>query len=312
MLSRRNVRIKIMQLLFTAKKDKALTVSDLLKKYMQYGDQLHCLYFANLYYLIKVLEFANKDNETRKKKHLLSQEDKDFTNRIYDNPLIQSIISSSEYKQLFSKFEHKVQIQEEDIRIFYNEFSKTEEYIRFATLQDKPTDTVIKDLLSKAYKTLYSSEQFNELMEDINIIWYDDDALVIGLIKKLIKNLPSHTFLIAKLDSDDMETYTFGEQLLVKSRANEAKYSEMIQPFLVRWELDRIATIDLIVLQLSLCEFMEFPSIPTKVTINEYVDIAKNYSTDKSRDFINGILDKMMKKLLQEKLIQKEGRGLVD
>jgi N utilization substance protein B len=99
---------------------------------------------------------------------------------------------------------------------------------------------------------------------------------------------------------------------LTLSFEKDLEYNEIIKPFLENWDFDRMAVIDRISLKLAIAEFMEFPSIPSKVTLNEYVDLSKSYSTEKSKEFVNGILDRMLKQLIKDGKINKEGRGLVE
>jgi transcription antitermination protein NusB len=311
MLSRRNVRIKVMQLLYAGLKDSDFDLSKMLISLKKYPTELQLLYFANIYYTLKVAEYAKLDNETRKNKHLPSQEDKDFKPVIFENPVVNSILESISYKKLYSRFDSKIEIVDADIRIFYNEILKEKEYIEYATSTIN-TEEDNKKFLLLIYKTLNQNELFNELMEDLSALWLDDKSLTTGIVKKMFKALPELTYLMAELDEDDKETFDFGEKLIVKLRNKSQDYIDIIKPSLQNWDIDRLADLDLIFIQMALCEFLEFPSIPTKVTINEYVDIAKHYSTDKSKEFINGILDRLMKKLTEEKRIEKEGRGLME
>src|SRR5690606_29167675 len=105
--------------------------------------------------------------------------------------------------------------------------------------------------------------------------------------------------------------YEFGQCLLEDVIENSAEYDQQLIPYLQNWEIERIATVDRILIKMAVSEFMKFPSIPTKVTLNEYVDIAKMYSTEKSKDFINGILDALLKDLLASDSVRKTGRGLI-
>jgi transcription antitermination protein NusB len=104
----------------------------------------------------------------------------------------------------------------------------------------------------------------------------------------------------------------FGEELLKRTCQEDKALFDLIDPMLKNWDSERVAILDMIMIKMALCELMHFPTIPVKVTLNEFVEISKVYSSDKSKDFINGILDRLMKKLIKEDLIVKEGRGLID
>jgi N utilization substance protein B len=167
-------------------------------------------------------------------------------------------------------------------------------------------------VLLDMYRFLLNQENFESLVEDAFPLWTDDRSLIVGSMKKTIKGLP-----VDENFTDEyrpaFETVTeFGESLLAKTLETDTELLGMIEPVLKNWDADRVAIIDMILIKMALSELITFPTIPTKVTLNEYLDISKLYSTDKSKEFVNGILDRLMKKLQEEGLIQKEGRGLED
>ena len=175
----------------------------------------------------------------------------------------------------------------------------------------KKIDGILKDMVD-LYKFLLQSEIFEEAMEDFSPSWIDDDTLIVGAAKKTLKAMPSDDALIYDFNEEDKLTFGFGEELITKTYRKDLELLELIKPMLQNWEADRVATIDLILIKMAVCELTDFPTIPTKVTINEYVDISKMYSTDKSREFVNGILDRMMKKFKEDGTVVKEGRGLLE
>ncbi len=136
--------------------------------------------------------------------------------------------------------------------------------------------------------------------------------MIIGAMKKTIKALPDTPELYRTFRPDYEAGVEFGEGLLDMVVARNDELESIIGPALENWEMDRVANIDMLFLKMAICEFTSFPTIPTKVTLNEYVELSKLYSTDKSKDFINGILDKLLKQFTEEGKIQKTGRGLVD
>ena len=162
------------------------------------------------------------------------------------------------------------------------------------------------------FKYSVTGEIYNELMDDYFLNWWDDKSLVIGAIKKSIKAMPFDGAYIDAMRPNYETIKEFGESLLLDVINNNEDLLATIEPALNNWDADRVAVIDMIILKMALSELMNFPTIPTKVTLNEFVEIAKLYSTDKSKDFINGILDRLFKKLDKEGKIKKEGRGLVE
>jgi transcription antitermination protein NusB len=156
-------------------------------------------------------------------------------------------------------------------------------------------------------------EKLYEYFEDNRLTWIDDIPLVNTLIQRQLGDLISGNdtkFSIPKSfkDSDDKE---FVSLLFRKTVLNEKEFEKEYADKTPNWDIDRIAEIDTIILKMAICEFLKFPSIPTKVSINEYVEIAKEYSTPKSSVFINGVLDNIVKELTMNKKIEKTGRGLM-
>jgi N utilization substance protein B len=157
------------------------------------------------------------------------------------------------------------------------------------------------------------NEKIYEYFEDDQLTWVDDLPLVnTFLLKRLKKLKPDHgdNFFLPKLVKDD-DDLDFAKKLLVKTLLNDAFLVSEIEGKTPNWDKDRIADIDAILLKMAICEFLNFPSIPERVTINEYLEIAKEYSTPKSSIFINGILDKLVKEYKTEGKLNKTGRGLL-
>jgi N utilization substance protein B len=157
------------------------------------------------------------------------------------------------------------------------------------------------------------NEKLYEYLEDNKLTWIDDIPLVnTEIIKQLkaIKNGKEDSFRVSRLykDTEDKE---YVSNLFRKTILNEKELAKEFEDKTPNWDMERIAEIDTILLKMAICEFLKFPSIPTKVTINEYLEIAKEYSTPKSSIFINGILDNLVKELEQNKRLLKTGRGLM-
>ena len=311
MLSRRNIRIKVMQLLYSKSRDAESTLSNLLRQYENYGTRTLELYLLNLHQLLEVAHYAVKDEVNRRAKHIPTEEDKKFSAKLYNNELLEPFIGGGGYKVAIKKHHIAGRIDEDTTRLYYQKFLETDVYKSFLAKSNTTKDDY-RFMLLELYKFLYNSESFVEQMEDFSPSWIDDESLIIGSIKKTIKALPSESELYSDFNEEDHLIMEFGEQLLTKTYKTNDTLLEDIKPMLKNWDAERVATIDMILMKMALCELLTFPTIPTKVTINEYVDISKLYSTDKSKDFVNGILDRMMKKLKEDGLIVKEGRGLVE
>jgi transcription antitermination protein NusB len=311
MLSRRNIRIKVMQLLYAKSRDIELTLDDLLRRYEGYGKRTLELYLFNLDTIFEVAHYAVKDETNRRAKHLPTDEDKRFSTKLYTNPVLQQFLLRGAYEKTMKKYPVQGRVDDDTIRRFYMEFLKTDIYKSYLTKSNN-SDEEHRQIILELYKYLYNHESFVELLEEFSPSYIDDDSLIIGATKKTIKALPSDSEFHTGFTEEDKLTAEYGEQLLMRTYQKDEILLEDIKPVLKNWDAERVATIDMILMKMAVCELMYFPTIPTKVTINEYVDISKMYSTDKSKEFINGILDRLMKQLKEEGKIVKEGRGLLE
>jgi N utilization substance protein B len=152
-----------------------------------------------------------------------------------------------------------------------------------------------------------------EALEEMSIFWNDDLEFVITMIQKTLRKfteLSDANQRLMPMFKDD-EDRDFAKDLLRRTIINHNELRELIQVHSQNWDMERIALMDILIMQLALSEFLYFPSIPTKVTLNEYIELSKFYSTDKSRNFVNGILDKTLKELKENGKINKIGRGLI-
>src|SRR5690625_5081880 len=184
-------------------------------------------------------------------------------------------------------------------------------YIGHFFIRDEHTDEDYIQIFYDLWKFLCTEYLYIELIYDAYPNWIDDDSLVKGFVKRIIRGILYDEQLLKSFKPDKETTEDFGRALLEDVMENFQNFEEKMIPNLQNWSIDRIASVDKILIKMAISEFTNFPSIPTKVTINEYVDIAKMYSTDKSKDFLNGILDSLLKDLIEAEKVHKEGRGLL-
>ena len=309
MLSRRIIRIKIMQLLYAMTNDNELSTSQILKLYNTKIQQSYNLYLFNLSTTGTVSNFAKKDKAKRVTKLLPTDADVNFLPKLALNESTASINEHAGFARELTLNEIDVDLEESTIKSVYMDFTKTKEYKEYQENKDsKPEDD--KAVLLALYKFCLTNELFEDVVDDRYSNWEDDKSLVVGAIKRTIKALPLEEKTYEQFRPNHETTQEFGAVLLETVINKNKDLLDIITPNLKNWDADRVAIIDMILLKMAIAELLNFPSIPTKVTLNEYVEIAKLYSTDKSKDFINGILDRLMKKLEQDGLISKQGRGL--
>ncbi len=310
MLSRRCVRIKVMQLLYAISRDNDLNISQATKRYFKSIDDTFNLFLLNLYAIHRICSISIEDAEKRSSKHLPTEEDKKFTPKLFHNPIIGAINNNKSLAKRFEQLHFESKANKDFCRNIYAEFAKTEEYKKYLGEETSKSDHL--EILLELYRYCRKSDYFNEIMEDSFAEWVDDKSLIIGAIKKSLKKLPANDNFYEHFFPEDETIKEFGQELMQLSFENDEELLEQIKPTLKNWDHERLAVIDMILLKMAIIEFKNFPTIPTKVTLNEYVEIAKLYSTPKSKDFINGILDKVLSELIETGNINKVGRGLLE
>lgn len=309
MLSRRSIRVKVMQALFILKKDSTLSRKDALNFFEKSVEETFNLYLLNLYTLIHICRFSLDDKGLRNSKYLPTDEDKAFSAKLYENDLIQSLVNHPKLQKKFDALKFSARIDGDILKSLYKKLASGDAYKRY--LIEEPSLERDKSILHELYRLCRRDEVFDELMEDNYASWADDKSLVIGAIKKTIKSLPAEDEFYAEFQPDKETVEGFGEELLNKVVSDEEYLMSLIDPVLENWDSERVAQVDMLLIKMAICEFLNFVTIPTKVSLNEYLELSKEYSTEKSKDFINGVLDKLMKLMKEEGLIKKEGRGLL-
>jgi len=272
------------------------------------------LYLLMLFILIKLRQRAIEHLEISKNKFLKTNEDDSPSMRFVNNIVLKKLDENQILKNDFENYE--ISYWDEDseyIELLYKDLVNNKIYKEFLKSKDESLKSDI-DFVVEIFKTIIAPNiKLYDYIQDKNITWSDDFPVVNTFLVKLLAKMK----LNLKLDFftpnlfRDKQDEIFGYDLLEKTIQNSDKYTKEIVSKIQNWDKDRIATIDLILLQMAICELNEFPTIPTKVTINEYIELAKEYSTPKSNVFINGILDKIEKEYRNNKTLKKKGRGLI-
>lgn len=312
MINRRHIRVKVMQSVYAMQQS---LNQDLIKeeKFLKHSVlKMFDLYVLNLQLLVEVQKLAAKRMALSKKKILATKEDLKPNTKFIDNKLINLIaesISIEGYIEINSL--NNWELDNEYVKIILDELQKSDLYKNYLNTEED-SYKVDKAFVVDFFKEIIApNEKLAEYYEDKMISWVDDIPFVnTWLVRSLGKQKATNTFTLGVLykDSDDE---AFVSKLFRKTVLKQQNYEQDIADKTPNWETDRIADIDMILIKMAITEFIEFPSIPTRVTINEYIEIAKDYSTLKSSYFINGVLDKISKELTNDKRIVKIGRGLL-
>jgi N utilization substance protein B len=280
-----------------------------LQYYQRLVDATYQLYLFNLLAFQRVVEYARQDEIRRHSKLRPSAADLAFTAKFANNDYLRSLAKNADFQLQLSRAKLNNRLDADKVRALYIGFAKQEAYQAFIAQEDNSQEEYI-ELYLTLYKYLINEDSFTDMLEDIFPLWQDDKSLVVGAMKKTLKALPLEPDFLQEFQPSAETVMEFGQQLLEKVITADADLLGIIEPSLKNWDADRVAVLDMIMLKMALAEFLYFASIPTKVTLNEFVDISKLYSTDKSKEFVNGILDRLLRQLTDEKMINKSGRGL--
>ncbi len=310
MLSRRNIRVKVMQALYSYFATEGLKKDEVLHSYDESIQNAYILLYYNLYLLSKIAEHSKEDVVKRRSKLLPTDYDKAFTAKFYENPLIQKIVNNDDIKRAAEKYNFDEKIPEDFTRKLYKTFSLTEDYQNYVSSENSIEDD--QNILLLMFKDLCKQDFFNDTIDDYYFNWQDDQSIIIGTTKKIIKDFKNSSEITEEYGPSDEAVKDFGRELLKYVLNHNEELEKHLTPIIENWDIDRVAAIDMILIKMSLGEMLIFPSIPTKVSINEYVELSKSYSTDKSKDFVNGVLDKALHTLSGKNLISKSGRGLTE
>lgn len=277
-------------------------------------ERVYELYIYQLTTLLEILFQAEKSLEDAKLKHLPTKNDLNPNLNFIDNKILNVLKNNVELKRKINTYKVNWNNEHEVFKKIFLEIKASEYYKEYLKVQN-PDIHVQKDFIVKILrKFVFSNGYLNQWYEDKCIYWNDDIELVNLTIIKTIKSIEADSdeyFSLFPLFKDE-EDREFSKLLFRKTISNYAQYDEYLDKKLQNWEIDRIAMMDLLLMKMAICEFIEFPSIPVKATLNEYIDISKMFSTAKSSVFINGILDKVVFELTENEKIVKTGRGLIE
>lgn len=314
MLNRRHIRIKVMQLVYAFDGSESDDLAPRKRQLLKSMEGMYDLYLLMLSLLVVVREKAIDYNQRKQQKLLATQEDKNPSTKFIQNKVL---VQLSENRLLKDTLEQKKlnnwKFDDEYPDFIFKAIRNSDVYDKYMNSSESNFGSDARFIADLYREVIAPNEKLYEYLEDKNLTWLDDFPVVntvfIKQLKKLRPDKPE-SFIVSRLFKDD-EDQDFGMDLLTKTILNLTEFNKIIEEKTTNWDKDRIAKIDLVLLQLGICELNKFPSIPTKVTINEYLEIAKEYSTPKSSVFINGVLDNLVKDYQAKGTLNKAGRGLM-
>lgn len=314
MLTRRHIRVKVMQSVYALQQSETKNMQKEEKFLLQSMDNMYNLYLSVLSLLIEIQKTAQEQFEISQKKYLGTAVDRNQLKKFVNNEVLQSLVANEALQEKITNGTvANWYLDDKYVQVIYQEILKSELFTEYCK---EPLSTFKEDkfFVIDVFKEIIApNEKLYEYIEDYKLTWVDDlpaiNTLIIKQLRKLKKET-EETHFTPKLfkDEDDKK---FGISLLQKVLLNHEELQSYIADKTPNWDQDRIAELDNILLRMAICEFLKFPSIPVKVTINEYLEIAKEYSTPKSSIFINGVLDKLVKDFEATNTLNKIGRGLM-
>lgn len=314
MLNRRHLRVKVMQALYAYYLTEDKVVKNFETALLKSIEEVDQMYIWTLNLLDEVAEYVLIDTEERANKWLPSDKDKMLlSTKLNTNTFIESLRQNKEYVEKVKKYKVSWNFDPEIVRSVYAQLAGSEAYAEYLNEEDRSIARE-KDIIKHIFKRIIlKTPDIAQTLEERFIDWPVDKEVLQAMIAKTFKNFSSENpsqNKLADLTPNWTDDRDFVLELLYNSIQHDAEYLSLIAKKTKNWESDRIAMMDNLLMQMAIAELIHFPTIPVKVTMNEYIELSKEYSTAKSSTFINGILDKILADLKKEGRVKKEGRGL--
>ncbi len=307
MINRDLIRIRIVQIVYAWYQNSNNNLKNAEKELLFGFQKSYDLYYYLLLLMVKLTDMYESRIETKKNKFLPSEEDLHPNTHLIDNKFIRQLKTNNHFIHYLNNRPMSWEENENFVKNLLDNILESETYKTYSELEN-PTYDDDRDFWRKTFKQfIYNNEELDEILEDESIYWNDDVEIVQTFVLKTIKQFSEENGADQPLLPmfKDEEDKRYALKLLDETILNEKKYRSLIEKHIDKWDLDRIAFMDMIIMQVAVAEIFSFESIPTRVTLNEYIEIAKAYSTPKSGSFVNGILDAIVNEIKKDNLIFK-------
>jgi N utilization substance protein B len=310
MLSRRQLRVKVLQALYayfqSDKKDLAVAERELFRSV----EKVHELYIYLLQFIIELADADKSDAGELQNKYFPDQDELKARLRIYQFSFVKALNENSIFTGSRKHWKTSWQKDHELVRKLFFEIKRSPEFRAILTAETIDEKQFLQETVKKYVE---QSEVMLHHIEEENIFWAEDLSFVVSMVNRTVRQFYEtgriEIFEMYKDEKDDKDfVRTLFSQCVLNNKEYEAAVSERTQ----NWDLERIAMMDILILKMALAELIHFPGIPVKVSINEYIEISKDYSTPKSKQFVNGIIDKLAIDYKKAGKIVKTGRGLME
>jgi N utilization substance protein B len=313
-VNRRHIRVKVMQTIYAMHQNGSDNLESQ-EKFLFYSiDSIQDLYLIMVSSLIELAKKEKVFLHLSSQKHLATSEERNPNTKFINNSIFKLLEDNNSLSiALENRKINNWNIHDDYIQLLLTSLKESKLYDKYMS---NPTVSFEEDkqfVIDLFTDIIVPNEKLYEYLEDDKLTWIDDIPVVnTQIVKqlKVIKSAEDESFRVPKLfkDADDKD---FAKDLFRKTVLNEKELAKEFDSKTPNWDMDRIAEMDTIILKMAICELLKFPSIPVKVTLNEYLELAKEYSTPKSSIFINGILDNLVKEFQTNKKMIKAGRGLM-
>mgnify|MGYP003290991064 CR=1 FL=1 len=317
MLSRHFLRAKALQTIYAYYTSGEQMLSRADKSFDYNVNRLNELGAYQLAALEKAIEAGRQVIEDGLHKHLPTQEDLNPNYRLVDNPFLTTLFENFDFRQQTEKYSFPWEENADIMRKIYIGFKETDNYKEHMKAEPYGFEEQQR-LALDFFKFIINFDAFRDLFNERSLLWEDDFDQVaqynFGMLKSFVENeLDAATHLPTMNDpreARDVEAYEFARSLVMTTVQHIDENEALIRKHLLNWEFDRVALMDILLINMAIAEFTECPSIPERVTVDEYIELSKEFSTEKSKIFINGILDKLVVELRSQGRVNKSGRGL--
>jgi N utilization substance protein B len=305
MISRRNIRIKVMQSLYTVATMDALQTDESKAKCVNIlNEKLNRsldLFVTTILYILKVAQYAERNAQLNQSKLIPTDDELQNNTKIAGNLFLWQILSNETFTEKVKSNHLEEQVNEDWIKKIFQQLQQSDLYKTYIKKKDRELKYDKKIMLFIWEQLMLKDEALLEHFSDELNGWDDDKDMIFMLVENFFKHNSTYNYL--QLVSE--EKLEYAQNLIRAVIEKDSMFQGIIEPKLRNWDPERVALIDTILLKMGICEFLYFPTIPTKVTINEYIEIAKVYSTPQSGQFVNGVLDNICKGFEAENKIRK-------
>ncbi|MBO6517472.1 MAG: transcription antitermination factor NusB [Bacteroidia bacterium] len=311
MLNRRLIRIKVFQAVYAYLQDETPSLNKA-KSYLENSiSGIDHNFYTVLLFPLELTHFIRVNLDPKENKYLPTDADVTAYNNLSFEGLYERIVQNPVVAKHMARPKHPWQDNTSMLRTAYKAIRGAEKFEDFLS-QTNPSAEDQQHAFLRIYDYLiHESEEFNQEMEEVEMLWEDEKRPIRKAINTFLKDVFQNPDAKPNRNNSEESDWEFAEELLEKSVRNNEEFETLIAGVAAKWDTDRIAKTDLVIMTMALTELIHFPYIPIKVSLNEYLELAKDYSTPQSSKFVNGILDKLVKQLKAEDRLVKKGRGMV-